>query len=111
MSEIIIPLSIALHMSYIVRAATETAVNASISTPVLPDVFAIAVISMQFVFCIWLQKKNFLISFFFCFIRKKKFFFVMLERDWGECYYPPLPPYKNSYNFFFFGDRIQKTNC
>ncbi len=43
-------------MSYIVRAATETAANASISTPVLPDAFAIAVISMQFVFRIGSNK-------------------------------------------------------
>ena len=41
------PRSTALHMSYTVRAATDTAVRASISTPVLAEVRAVAVISIR----------------------------------------------------------------
>jgi len=40
-------LSTALHMSYIVSAATHTAVSASISTPVCAEIFAPAVMMMR----------------------------------------------------------------
>jgi len=43
-----IDLSTALHMSYIVKAATDTAVRASISTPVLPQIPIVALICIKF---------------------------------------------------------------
>jgi hypothetical protein len=47
MSPKLIPRSIALHISYIVSAATEAAVIASISTPVCPVVLAVATIVIE----------------------------------------------------------------
>mmetsp|Transcript_13747 Transcript_13747/g.38726 ORF Transcript_13747/g.38726 Transcript_13747/m.38726 type:complete len:292 (-) Transcript_13747:33-908(-) len=50
-SVILVFLEAALHMSYTVSAATVQAVRASISTPVLPVVLALDVISTQLVLC------------------------------------------------------------